>query len=273
MRHSRIAFIGGGNMAGSLAGGLLADGLEASRISIGEPDARRRAELESRFGVAVTADNMQAAAGADVVVLAVKPQVTERAVADIAPARAGTLYLSVAAGLPVAALERWLGGEAAVVRAMPNTPALLGCGASAMFANTRVTDTQRELAESIMRAAGAVVWVEDESLMDAVTALSGSGPAYFFLLMEAMTRAGIEMGLEPDAARLLTQETALGAARMALESEEDVGALRERVTSPGGTTEAALGVLMEAEVPAKLEAAILAARDRGRSLAKELAGD
>jgi pyrroline-5-carboxylate reductase len=187
----------------------------------------------------------------------------------MAPATDDALYLSVIAGIRETDLRRWLKTEGPIVRAMPNTPALLGCGIAGLYARTSVSDTQRELAESVMRSSGAVIWVEDEALLDPVTALSGSGPAYFFLLMEVMTRTGIDMGLDPEAARLLTQETALGAARMALEADAGVAELRQRVTSPGGTTAAAMEVLKSRGVPEAMADAIRAAGTRAAELAEE----
>jgi pyrroline-5-carboxylate reductase len=273
MRAVKLAFIGGGNMARSLVGGLLANGVSPAGITVAEPDASRREALRRRYEVAVTDDNATAARDADVVILATKPQVLEEAIAAVGHARAGTLYLSVAAGIRVDDIRRWLGGEAAIVRAMPNTPALLGCGAAALYANPAVEAGQRELAEGIMRAAGAVVWVPKEDDLDPVTALSGSGPAYFFMLIETMIRTGVELGLEPAAAALLAEETAVGAARMALESEEDVTALRRRVTSPGGTTEAALEAMAAARVPEGIAAGIRAAAARSAELARQFGSD
>lgn len=269
MKNTKICFIGGGNMAGSLIGGLLADGYPSELLSVAEPSAEQRERLGSRFSVEIMTENASAAAGADVVVLAVKPQRMKEAAGAIGPLSPAPLFVTVAAGIRIADLRGWLGGAEAVVRAMPNTPALLGAGVTALYAGPDVSRDRRELAEGILRAAGAVVWVDDESLMDAVTALSGSGPAYFFLLMEIIAATGVEMGLGPEASRLLTQETAIGAARMALEADIDVAELRRRVTSPGGTTEAALNAMHDAGLPAIVRSAILAARDRSRELAAE----
>ena len=271
MHDLKIGFIGGGNMARSLVGGLVADGFPASRIIVAEPDTDRRDALAARFGIPVTLSNPDAVENADVLVLAVKPQVMAEAAAGIGPALSdSTLVVSVAAGIRTSDLAGWLGGHAAVVRAMPNTPALLRCGATALFAAAGVSQAQREQAESLLRAVGAVTWVDNEALMDVVTALSGSGPAYFFLLMECMADAGAKLGLPRDQARLLTLETALGAARMAIESEDDVADLRRSVTSPGGTTEAALGCLESEGFRALVDAAVGAATDRSRDLAARL---
>jgi pyrroline-5-carboxylate reductase len=273
MESTRIIFIGGGNMARSLVGGLVADGVSPGRLGAAEPDDARRAALQRDFGIEVFADNAAAAAQAEVVVLAVKPQVMPQAARAVAPALAGRrpLVISIAAGIRTAELARWLGAGAAVVRAMPNTPALLGCGATVLYAGEDVAPAQRELAESILRAVGSVSWVEREDQMDAVTALSGSGPAYFFLLIEAMADAAAELGLPPDLAGLLAVETALGAARMALESDEPVAALRRRVTSPGGTTEAALAALEAGDFRTLVATALQRAEARSRELADRFA--
>jgi pyrroline-5-carboxylate reductase len=273
MESTRITFIGGGNMARSLVGGLIADGVPPARLSAAEPDAARRAALQRDFGIEVHADNAAAAAPAGVVVLAVKPQVMRAAARSVAAAVAarGALVISIAAGIRTAELARWLGAGAAVVRAMPNTPALLGCGATVLYAPDGVAPAQRELAESILRAVGSVSWVEQEAQMDAVTALSGSGPAYFFLLTEAMADAAADLGLPQELARLLAVETALGAARMALESDEPVDALRRRVTSPGGTTEAALEALEDGDFRTLVATALRRAEARSRELADRFA--
>ncbi len=274
MNDFSIAFIGGGNMAASLIGGLLEAGMAATRIRVAEPDARRRAALAERFPVAVTDDNQAAAREAEVVVLAVKPQVLQGVARALAPALDHRpLVLSVAAGVRVADLARWLGEAVPVVRAMPNTPALVGSGATGLYAPPSVPEALRERAESVMRAVGVVVWVAQEAAMDAVTALSGSGPAYFLLVMEAMERAGVRLGLDPDSARLLTLETAYGSAKLALESGESFAELRRRVTSPGGTTERALEVLTAGGLLTLFEEALTAARDRARELADALGRD
>lgn len=272
MSTPQISFIGGGNMARSLIGGLIADGTDPAHIHVADPDGNRRETLRQRFGVHVHADNPAALAGSAAVVLAVKPQVMASVARQLAPllgARA-PLIISIAAGVREPDLSRWLGGEVAVVRTMPNTPSLVQSGATALYANTRTSAAQRELAESILRAVGLVVWVKDEALLDAVTALSGSGPAYFFLVMEAMEAAGRALGLPADTAHLLTLQTAFGAAKMALESEESPGVLRERVTSPGGTTERALGVLRDGGLEALFQQALSAARDRAGELGDAL---
>ncbi|WP_297527300.1 pyrroline-5-carboxylate reductase [Thiohalobacter sp.] len=275
MDQPELCFIGGGNMAASLIGGLIADGYPADRIRVADPDPARLQALAQRFGVTTEADNARACRGAGVVVLAVKPQVmgaVARALGpDLTPDR--PLVISIAAGIRTGDLARWLGAELPLVRCMPNTPALVQSGATALFATAATSEAQRELAESILRAVGLTLWLDDEALMDAFTALSGSGPAYFFLLMEAMAAAGEELGLEAEAARLLTLQTAFGAAKMALEAEEEPAELRRRVTSPGGTTERALAVFESGGFRELVAAALQAARDRSRELAEQLGRD
>ena len=270
-----IGFIGGGNMARSLLGGLLNNGRARERLVVAEPDSGRRAALAADLGVAVHADNETVAEQAAVLVLAVKPQVLRAAATVLAPIvqRRRPLVISIAAGIRADDLQRWLGGGLAIVRAMPNTPALVGAGATGLYANPLADTSQRDEAEGILRAAGVVVWVQDEGLMDAVTALSGSGPAYFFLVMEAMEQAAIRLGLDPRTARLLTIETAFGAAKMAEEGGEDPARLRERVTSPGGTTERALAVLREGGLAPLFEQALTAAAQRAKELADLLGKD
>jgi len=275
MKALPIAFIGGGNMARSLIGRLIAGGHDPSRIWVAEPDASQREFLRGRHGVHTDPDNLTAIAAADIVVLAVKPQILRGVAEQLAPAlqARAPLVISVAAGVRERDLRRWLGGgRLALVRTMPNTPALVGSAASALFANEFVTEDHRQLAESLLRAVGVTVWVDDETLLDTVTALSGSGPAYFFLVMEALEQTALALGLDEDKARLLTLQTAFGAAKMALESAESPATLRVRVTSPGGTTERALGVLREGGLEALLAKALEAARQRSRELG-DLLGD
>lgn len=277
MKEIPIAFIGGGNMARSLIGGLIAGGHHADCIQVADPDVGQRDFLRSHFGVHTGADNRELAARAKVIVLAVKPQLLQTVAQQLAPVIQSSqpLLISIAAGVREPDVRRWLGGgPLAVVRTMPNTPALVGSAASALFANEFVSEHQRQQAESLLRAVGVTVWVKDESLLDAVTALSGSGPAYFFLLMEALEQVGIRLGLNEDTARLLTLQTAFGAAKMALESVESPAILRTRVTSPGGTTERALAVLQEGGleplVAQALEAACQRAGELGDLLGEQL---
>lgn len=276
MDHPRIAFIGGGNMTRSLLGGLVADGYPRDHLAATDPDEGQRRTLRERLGITVTGDNEQAATQADVVVIAVKPQTVAPVARELAPAIAGSgkLVISIAAGIRTAALGAWLGADTAVVRAMPNTPALVQSGATVLFANDRTGTDQREAAETVLRAVGLTQWVSDETLMDTVTALSGSGPAYFFLVMEALERAASRLGLPADTARLLTVQTAFGAAKMALESTASgPGELRAQVTSPGGTTERALEVLRSGDLQGLFERALTAARDRSVELSNLLGKD
>ena len=264
----KIAFLGGGNMATSLVGGLVESGHPPAAIVVSEPVAAKRRDLAERFAVGVTADNREATAASDVVVLAVKPQDMAEVVTGAAGAmrERGPLVVSIAAGTRIGRILEWLGYPAPVVRTMPNTPALLGCGATALFANEAVTEEQREAAETILESAGIALWVDDEGLLDAVTAVSGSGPAYYFLLMEQMIRTGERLGLTASQARALTLQTALGAARMALESGRTPEELRVGVTSPGGTTARALDLFGEGGFGELVERALTGARDRSREL-------
>ncbi|MFV1972432.1 MAG: pyrroline-5-carboxylate reductase [Thiohalobacterales bacterium] len=269
MTDSRLAFIGGGNMAGSLIGGLIADGWNPGSIRVADPDPQQTDRLVQRFAVTTTQDNRSALEQADAVVLAVKPQVMKAVVDELVEVIAAQqpLVISIAAGIRETALRDWLGKDTAIVRTMPNTPALVQSGATALFANPAVSEEQRNLAESVLRAVGLTLWVDNEDLMDAVTALSGSGPAYFFLFMEALQDAGTELGLPVETARLLTLQTAFGAAKMALESTEEAAVLRQRVTSPGGTTECALDYLRQHGFEATVLGALQAAAERSRELA------
>jgi len=273
MTQPTIAFIGAGNMAGSLINGLISDGYDATRITASDPDANQLAALARRAGIRTTADNTLCAE-AEVVVLAVKPQVLQGVARQIAPVvqRTRPLVISIAAGIREDALQGWLGGGIPLVRTMPNTPAMIGTGATVLHAGPGVTPAQRDTAESVLRAVGLTRWVDDEALLDAVTALSGSGPAYFFLVMEAMEAAGVALGLPADTARLLTLQTALGAARMAIESDEEPATLRRRVTSPGGTTERAVATLEAGGLRDLFGQALSAARDRSLELSHLLGG-
>ena len=259
-------------MARSLIGGMIATGISNQDISVSEPKADLRKKLNEDFGVNASEDNASAAMGADVVVLAVKPQILQEVVIPLDNLIAETrpLFISVAAGVTSSSIERWVGGQPALIRVMPNTPALIGAGISALYANSNVSDDQRALAEKIMAAVGKTIWIKEETLMDAVTAVSGSGPAYFFYVMQAIHDAAVREGLDTQTARLLTLETALGAARLAVESTEDPGSLQKQVTSPGGTTEAAIRVLNDSGVGDALQKAVSAARERGGELAQLL---
>ncbi len=272
--QATIAFIGGGNMATALISGLVADGYPPSRILVSDPEAEKTAALAARFGIRSLADNATAVEDADVLVLAVKPQIMHEVCSGLRAAvqQRRPLVISIAAGIREPDLQAWLGGGLALVRTMPNTPAMIQAGASVLYAGPGVDDAQRSRAESILRAVGLTRWVDEEPLMDAVTALSGSGPAYFFLVMEALEEAGQGLGLDPADARLLSLQTALGAARMAIESEDPPALLRQRVTSPGGTTEAALEVLEKGDLKGLFRKALEAARARSQTLS-DLLGD
>ncbi|HXS73958.1 MAG TPA: pyrroline-5-carboxylate reductase [Rhodanobacteraceae bacterium] len=267
-----IVFIGGGNMARSLIGALIGHGADAATIAVAEPRADARDELARAYGVRTFADNADAVAGAGCVVLAVKPQMMRKVCEHLAePLRLSRpLLISIAAGVRIEQLERWLGAHLAIVRCMPNTPALLGAGASGLCANPRVGAAQRALAERILNAAGITRWIEREAQMDIVTALSGSGPAYFFLLVETMEDAAVELGLPRDTARALAVQTCLGAGRMLAEGSESAATLRARVTSPQGTTHAALEVFVQGDLRALVQRAMAAATRRGGELSAAL---
>jgi len=219
MKKTRLAFIGAGNMARSLVGGLVADGWDPACISVSDPDPEQLAAIGTLFGTTRANNNTAAVENSEIVVLAVKPQVMREVAHELAAAVEAhqPLVISIAAGIRASDLQRWLGGNCALVRCMPNTPALVQSGATAMFANSVVNDDQKALAENILRAVGLALWVDDETQMDAVTALSGSGPAYFFLVIEALQEAAQTLGLDTKTARLLAMQTAFGAAKMALE--------------------------------------------------------
>lgn len=241
MNNSTIAFIGAGNMANALIRGLIAKGVTGQNITACDIDTAKLATLKAECGIN-TASMTEAAASADVLVLAVKPQVMQDVCATLSAhlKAEDQVIISIAAGIPLASFENWLGDDKAIVRCMPNTPALVSEGATGLFANGNTVGSQKALAEAVLSAVGICRWLNSERDIDAVTALSGSGPAYFFLLIEAMEQAGIEMGLAPDLARALTLQTALGAAKLAASSDVGPEELRKRVTSPGGTTQAAI---------------------------------
>ncbi len=272
MKLPTLGFIGAGNMAASLIGGLLANGFAATSIRISDTDEEKSKSTQHRFAVLGCADNPTLVEHSQVVVLAVKPQALAAVCREIAGTvqRCRPLIISIAAGVDESAIDRWLGGGQAIVRCMPNTPALVGAGATALHGNAQASDEHKDWAEMIMRSVGISVWVDREELLDAVTALSGSGPAYFFLLMEAMADAAMKLGLDPATARLLTQQTALGAARIAIESEETPAELRVRVTSPGGTTERAIAAFQRAGWIDTVETAMRAAHQRAVELSQQL---
>ncbi len=275
MKTNKIGFIGGGNMATSLISGLIASGHSPQQIWVSDADQNKLSSLATSLQVNTTATNDALLSEVDVVVLAVKPQAIAQVIKDSLTAfnQSNALVVSIAAGINQASLSKWLGEKAAIVRCMPNTPALVQTGASGLHANANVSEDQRDLAENIMRSVGISVWVDTESEIDAVTAVSGSGPAYFFLLMEAMEKAATDLGLSQHTAQLLIEQTALGAAKIALESNESPGELRARVTSPGGTTEQAIKTFNEGNFSVLVKQALQAAHDRSISLSNELGAD
>jgi len=276
MNTRTITFIGGGNMARSLIGGMMSNDWPADLIHVADPDQKQLELITSAFpGIHTHTDNGSATEATEIVVLAVKPQILP----EVARSLAGSidkdkhLVISIAAGIRSHDIDRWLGGDQAIVRCMPNTPALVQSGATGLFANARVSDEQCSLAESILRSVGITLWVKDEALIDAVTAVSGSGPAYFFLVIEALEDAGVKLGLDRDSARLLSLETAFGAAKLALESKDTAATLRQRVTSKGGTTEQALKVLEEGGLRTLFAEALKAAAQRANELADKLGAE
>lgn len=275
MDQKKIGFIGGGNMASALIGGLIEGGYESENIWVSDIDPDKLSRLGKQYGVQISSENKVIVQNADILVLAVKPQVAKGVVTciGIAGLRSGTIMISIVAGIRESDIEKWLGGPVALIRAMPNTPALIRSGATALHANQAVQDEQRDAAESIMRSVGLVVWLESESQLDAVTALSGSGPAYFFLLMEAMEDGILKMGLDQQTARVLIEQTAFGAAKIALEVEESPAELRKRVTSPGGTTQKALETFEKGGFQSLVAEALSAAHGRSIEMSRELGGE
>ncbi len=265
---TRIAFIGGGNMASAIIGGLIQQGLGGDRITVVEPLAEQRARLQSQFGVRTEAAAGAALQGCGLVVWAVKPQVFKQVALDCANHVTGALHLSVAAGIRSDSMAAWLGSER-IVRAMPNTPALVGQGMTGLYARPAVDTGDRRLVDAVVGTTGQFLWVEREADLDAVTALSGSGPAYVFYFLEAMRQAGTEMGLSAETATQLAIGTFAGAARLARDADEPPEVLRERVTSKGGTTYAALCSLEDSGVKAAFVQALHAARRRAQELGDE----
>ncbi|KAK9764028.1 hypothetical protein K7432_008826 [Basidiobolus ranarum] len=290
----RISFIGGGNMAEAIIGGLISNEYAPQCITVFDPSKERQAELREKYNINVASDGNSAIYGeeengdhsAEVVVLAVKPQVLKdvafglsKAIRTVQP-----LVISIAAGIRTQSMERWLltGNEdshlsdsddeakISIVRCMPNTPALVMCGASGMYANPNVTTAQKEASDKILGAVSRTEWVDKEDLLDGVTAVSGSGPAYFFLVLEAMEKAGVEAGLTPEASSSLAIQTCLGAAKMAEASEDSVAELRRKVTSPNGTTDAAIKTMIKGDVPKWVSNGVLAANSKSKELAQQL---
>ena len=271
MDGKTIGFIGAGNMANSLIRGLLTRGMNSASILAADVDADKLQHLSTDCKI-TAASNQQIADSADVIVLAVKPQVIEAVCTDLqlAATSSSRLIVSIAAGITIQHLQDWLGDSEAIVRCMPNTPALIGKGISGLFANANVSELQRRASEQLMDAVGVCVWVDQESDIDTVTAVSGSGPAYFFLFIEAMQEAAREMGLSEEVAKSLVYQTAVGAAELAINSEDDITELRRKVTSPGGTTERAINQFEEDGLREIVKRALTAARDRSIELASEI---
>lgn len=267
-----ISFIGAGNMARAIIGGMLDSGFKAANIWVSAPDDNHLQSIRKQFGVSVTTDNRYCAQQGDMVVLAVKPQVMADVCSDIAPVVQNTrpLMVSIAAGLEASTLDEWLGGGLPLVRVMPNTPSLVGKGAAGLYANDQVKDKQKAMVESVFNSIGSALWVEDESLLHAVTALSGSGPAYFFLMLEALEEAATEAGITSETARALAIQTMAGAAEMASRSEHDPGQLKRNVMSPGGTTEQAIRTFEDGGLRDLVKKAYSAAYKRSGEMAKEL---
>lgn len=269
MTKVTIAIIGAGHMGISLLGGLIANHYPADNIFLADPDSEKLNRAKEHFDIHITTDNAQAIKKADVIIFAVKPNEVAQVAKELASLiqQHKPLVISIAAGIREGHIQYWLGEDAIpIVRAMPNTPALLGCGATGLYANQFVSTQQHSLAESIMRSVGLIVWIFDEKQMDVVTALSGSGPAYFYLIMEAMQEAGIALGLSHEVARLLTIQTAYGAARLALESEKTVTELRQQAMTPGGTTEQGIRTLEEKNIREIIASALNAAAKRANEI-------
>ncbi|TFH85734.1 pyrroline-5-carboxylate reductase [Billgrantia azerbaijanica] len=269
---SKVTFIGAGNMASAIIGGMIDTGYPATAITATSPSDAVLAPVRERFGIHTDTDNAAAIDDADVVVLAVKPQVMRDVCAGLRDGlqRQRPLVISIAAGLTAETLDHWLGGGLPLIRCMPNTPSLVGAGAAGLYANAQVSDAQRTLATELLEAVGLVEWVDDEALLDAVTAVSGSAPAYFFLMFEAMEEAGVKLGLPADTARRLAMQTAFGAARMAMDSDKTPSELKHNVMSPGGTTERAIERLEAAGLRRALLEAMDACAARAREMAEEL---
>jgi len=269
-----ISFIGAGNMASAIIGGMLDSGFKAGNIWASAPDDGHLQAIRKRFGISVTTDNRYCAQQADMVVLAVKPQAMADVCRDIAPIAQNTrpLMVSIAAGLGANTLDEWLGGGLPIVRVMPNTPSLVGKGAAGLFANASVSSAQKEMVQSVFEGIGMAVWVEDEALLHGVTALSGSGPAYFFLMLEALEASATEAGVDAEIARKLAIQTMAGAAEMAARSDLDPAQLKKNVMSPGGVTEQAINTFEEGGMRELIAKAYSAAYKRSEEMAKELAG-
>ncbi len=266
----KITFLGGGNMANALIGGMLKQGFAAADITVIDPGSEARAKLAQSYAVNCLESAEMLAAAGDVLLLAVKPQQMKDAVAPLVGKLGNALVISIAAGLDLAALARFLGGHRRIVRCMPNTPAMIGAGITGLCPLPEVSSEERATADRVLRAVGTTVWLDDEGKMDGVTAISGSGPAYVFLFIEALQQAAADLGFTPEQGRQLAIETVQGAAALAAQSSEPASVLRERVTSKGGTTAAALDVMAERGVKEGIVAGVMAAAARGAELGKLL---
>lgn len=266
-----IAVIGAGNMGKSLIGGLINHGYPPNQIWASDSNHHHLEQIKNQFAIHITMHNQEAVQAANTVIFAIKPQILPAICQELASCikQHKPLVISIAAGIRQKQLAHWLGKEISIVRAMPNMPALIGCGATAGFANDQVTANERQVAENILQAIGVMVWVKEEAWLDTITALSGSGPAYFFLIMESLADAANKLGIPADMARLLTCQTALGAAKMALATEQTLDQLREQVTSPGGTTEQGLAILNQHHIQNILQETLLAAKKRAEELSNK----
>jgi len=269
----KIAFLGGGNMANALIGGLIAKGFDARSISVIEVSQAARERLAAQHGVRVSTASDAATQAADTLVLAVKPQDARAALAAFAGTLGGRLLISIAAGIRLDALSRWLGGHRRIVRCMPNTPALIGAGITGLFASSEISLDEKQRAETILRAVGEVVWLPEERLLDPVTAVSASGPAYVFWFIEQLAASAERLGIERSTSLKLALHTVLGAAKLAASSADSPAELRSKVTSKGGTTEAALKVFDEERLAERFARAVEAASRRGAELGTELGKD
>ena len=268
---TKIAFIGAGNMAKAIIGGLIAEGFSPHDLSASGPRLETLEKVGSDYGISISTDNASTAAKADVIVLSVKPQMLKEVALGLANSLGHKpLIISLAAGITTDSINTWLGGEQAIVRCMPNTPSQVRVGASGLFANANVSDAQKSTTNAILGAVGIVQWVDDEALINPVTAVSGSGPAYFFLMMEAMIDSGVGLGLNRESATELTLQTALGAAILAKQSDVDVAELRRRVTSPKGTTEQAINSFENDQIRAIFARAMTACSNRAVELSEIL---
>lgn len=266
----KITFLGGGNMANALIGGMLKQGFVAGDMTVIDPGAEARAKLNDSYGVRCVENASAINEVGDLLVLAVKPQQMKEAVTPLVGKLGQAVVVSIAAGLDLATLSRFLGGHRKIVRCMPNTPALIGAGITGLCPLPEVSDAERAAADRVLSAVGSTVWIPDESRMDGVTAISGSGPAYVFLFIEALQQAAADLGFTPEQGRQLAIETVQGAAALAAQSSEPASVLRERVTSKGGTTEAALRTMSEHGVKEGIIAGVMAAEARGGELGKLL---